>query len=218
MEWELERGGAEAAAIALAILFGALLLVIYFWNRATRRSAPRAADAEMAEMHAAMTRLQAELPDLLRSMNSRLDAKMQALRNLIRDAGATIEELRRASNRAAVEFDSTQRSPAIVLTSELATMESSGMHTAAPARADSAEHQLVDLCPPDTAELRLQRYAHVYSLADSGLDPAEISGETGMHRGEVELVLNLRRKRVRVDRGSRSEPSPVIRSPEEAPA
>lgn len=69
---------------------------------------------------------------------------------------------------------------------------------------------------PDPTELRSQRYAHVYSLADAGLDAAEISGETGMHRGEVELVLSLRRKRVRVDRGGRPEPTHVVSSPEEA--
>jgi hypothetical protein len=223
MEWNLELGGAEAAAIALAILFGALLLIIYFCNRLPRRSTSQVPNAETAEMHAAMVRLYGELPDLFHNMSCRLDAKMQVLRNLIREAGASIEALRAASSRVAGSIESSERMSANVLNGATATPEATAVRNspaagAAAGPAEPADSPLVEFAQPDTAELRLQRYAHVYSLADNGLDSTGIAGETGMHRGEVELVLNLRRKRVRVDRGSRSEPSPVVRSPEEAPA
>ena len=96
MTWELELGGAQAAAIALAVISGACLLgLIVWWSRQPRRGAKDASTAEAVELHSSMVRLQDELPQLLRTMSSRLEAKMRALRELIHEADGTIEELRR---------------------------------------------------------------------------------------------------------------------------
>jgi hypothetical protein len=38
------------------------------------------------------------------------------------------------------------------------------------------------------------RFAEVYRLADDGLDPAEIAARTDFERGEVDLILSLRRR------------------------
>src|SRR5262245_19420178 len=111
MEWELEWGGAQGAAIALATLFGSLLVFVYFGSLLARRRGAAPPHAEMAEMYSAMTRLQDELPDLLERMNSRLDAKMQALRDLIGEANTAIEELRRASSPLARESARAPDSP-----------------------------------------------------------------------------------------------------------
>ncbi len=46
------------------------------------------------------------------------------------------------------------------------------------------------------------RFAHVYWLADTGHAPAEIASKTGLHRGEVELLLRLRRSKHHSDPGT----------------
>jgi hypothetical protein len=217
---ELDFGEAQATAIALAILFGALLLIACAWNRRTRAGSVEPED-DIAEMHASMVRLRDELPELFNNMNSRLDAKMQALRSLIREASDTANELTLARKRTAFDCPTPPTIPAALPQASDASASQNAVNPAAlqpPESADPIGQPIGEVSPQDTAELRQQRYAHVYSLADSGLDPAEIACETGMHRGEVELVLNLRRKRIRMDCGSRSEPAPVVRLPEEAPA
>lgn len=217
MDWELELGGAQAAAIALAVVSGACLLgLIFWWSRQTRRHATEASTAEAVALHAAMVRLQDELPQLLRNMTGRLDAKMRALRDLIHEAGSTIEELRRLQAPAARNAESI---PDPSYTAPRAVPSDSdpllAPQSAANVSLDPGESMTTVRRTPDPTELRSQRYAHVYSLADDGLGAAEISAETGMHRGEVELVLSLRRKRVRADRGGRPEPTHVVSSPEE---
>jgi hypothetical protein len=220
MEWDLELGGAQAGAVALATLFAALLLVICVWNWLTRRDDRVPVEADASDMHAAMARLHGELPQLVRTATSRIDAKMQALSALIQEATVTMDELRRLKDGGVSTATAAAKVAEAVAPLHLdATgdpLHLAAAETAEPVR--TSERQAVESPPSEAAELRLQRYAHVYALADSGLNPSEISGETGMHRGEVELVLNLRRKRFRVDRGGRPEPSPTIRSPEEAPA
>jgi cell pole-organizing protein PopZ len=228
MDVDLELGGAQAAAIALAIVSGACLLgLLFWWTRQTNRRAAESPAAGAVELHASMVRLQEELPQLLRTMSGRLDAKMRALSDLIHEAGGTIDELRRLRSAAtanpeapadpshvsarATQKDSHQEPATHLLAADATDPTDPTDHrdradiVASPARA------------ADPTELRSERYAHVYSLADDGLDAAEIAAETGMHRGEVELVLSLRRKRVRVDRGGgRPEPNRIVRSPEEA--
>lgn len=218
MDWELELGGAQAAAIALAVISGAFLLgLIFWWSRQSRRHATEASTAGAVELHAAMVRLQDELPQLLRGMSGRLDAKMRALSELIHEAGGTIEELRRLHTPVARNSDflpdQPQTSPRAVSSDSdsLIAPQSPATHSL-----DRTESSATAPRTPDPTELRSQRYAHVYSLADDGLGAAEISAETGMHRGEVELVLSLRRRRVRVDRGGRPEPTRVVNSAEEA--
>jgi len=213
MEWATELGGAQAAAIALAVLFGALLIVTYSWNWLPRRQASRVPLGDAGETHDAVARLYSELPQFLQDVNSRLDAKIHVLRRLLHEASLTIDELRRIQNTPTAPHTSNEPAAERISDSAAAVRLTADVPAAPP-----AECQAVEIPGPDTTELRSQRYAHVYSLEDSGLDPAEISGETGMHRGEVELVLNLRHKRVRADRGVRLKPAPAVRSPEEAPA
>jgi hypothetical protein len=160
-----------------------------------------------------MAQLAGELPELFQNMSGRLDSRMLALRKLIRDADRAIEQLSRLRSEPLSSPPSESTLPAALSDNEIDSLEPIPARTA-----EIAESKPADASDGDAADLRSERYAHVYSLADRGLDPAGISCETGMHRGEVELVLNLRRKRVRVDRGRRLEPSSVIRSTEEAPA
>jgi len=225
MDWELELGGAQAAAIALAIVSGACLLgLIFWWTRHSNRRAAEPSTAGAVELHASMLRLQEELPQLLRTMSGRLDSRMRALSDLIHEAGGTIDELRRLRSSATANaepvLNPSRAAPRTTLSESHAIPASqlpSTDPTDPPDPSDPTERIVQSSRVSDPTELRSERYAHVYSLADDGLDAAAIAGETGMHRGEVELVLSLRRKRVRVDRGGdRPEPNRIVRSPEEA--
>jgi hypothetical protein len=225
MEWELELGGSQAAAIALAIVSGASLLgLVFWWTRQSNRRGAETSTAGAVELHASMLRLQEELPQLLRTMSGRLDSKMRALSDLIHEAAGTIDELRRLRSSAPANpeppSDQSHVTPRTTM-SESHARPASQLPSTDPADPPDPSDRIDRIAPTsrtaDPTELRSQRYAHVYSLADDGLDSVAIAGETGMHRGEVELVLSLRRKRVRVDRGGdRPEPNRVARSPEEA--
>ena len=224
MEWELELQGAHLVAIALATVAGAVLLLYFFGGKhQPRGAAPAATPADAAELHAAMVRLQAELPELLRDVNGRLDAKMRALRVLVSEASGAIDELRRlrtstvpaSATAAPTDCRDTSLESVAVPDSTLADGHSAPASVAA--RAKIVEHHApADSGCADSADPRTQRYAHVYSLADDGLEPGQISAETGMQRGEVELVLKLRRKKIRLDRGGRLEPAHVSSAIEEA--
>lgn len=49
---------------------------------------------------------------------------------------------------------------------------------------------------PDPQHLPDPRYVQVYALLDSGVsDPVEVARQTGLGRGEVELILSLRGRR-----------------------
>lgn len=60
--------------------------------------------------------------------------------------------------------------------------------TEQPTASDATETTRPAPQPPDP------RHADVYSLADQGRDPYEIAASLGKPRGEVELILALRRK------------------------
>jgi len=220
MEWNWELGGAQAAAIALAVISGAIfLLLLTQWIQQSRRGGSNASTAETAELHASLLRLQGELPELLRNMSTRLDAKMRAVRELIHDASTTIEELRRLKSTASTGTKTQPHQNDRMFESSAADSNGAANEEAlTPSPAPATERKSAESPAVDPVELRSQRYSHVYSLADAGLDAPEISAETGMLRGEVELVLSLRRKRVRVDRASRPEPARVQSALEEATA
>src|SRR5262245_118896 len=154
MEWDLELGGAEAAAIALAVLFGALLVIVCFWNRSPQRRQSQMSDAETAEMHAAMVRLHGELPELFHDLSCQLDTKMQALRSLIREAAASIETLRAAGSQADFAMEGSERVSEPSTPHASIAPESQSVRTMPAANAESAEpieNQLIELCEPDAA-------------------------------------------------------------------
>ena len=203
MEWS-ELGGVHPAA-ALAVLASALLLLLLgVWPRRSRRTAAPTARQEPEEVHRNLVCVQSELRELVRDMNGQLDAKMQALRNLLHEARCTIEELRQLTGRPAT-------SSSLAAVPSYTPAPSNAGPAASLVRLDAARHNLsrphahkpADRSRPD---LRHQRYSRIYTLADEGLGASQIATESGLQRGEVELILSLRRKQHHVDPGSRPEP------------
>jgi hypothetical protein len=214
MEWS-ELGGAHAAALALGVLSSVLFLwLIGSRSGRARTPEPQPVQTDTAELHAALVQIQDEFRQCVGELSGRLDAKMNALRRLLHDARSAIDELRQLTDR-----------PARPLSVVPAVRALDGERVAGPpagwSRFESPAHNAtkatgkpgVDHAGPDP---RNTRHLRIYSLADEGLDPAGIASETGIQRGEVELILSLRRKQQRVARGSRTEPARVVDSSEEA--
>ena len=216
MEWP-EPGGVHATALALGVLSAALfLLLVGFWSRRPRGTEAHAAKAESGELHDTLLRLQDELRQFVQDMSGRLDAKMQALRRLLNQAQSTIDELRKLrGNSTRLSAPAPPVSP---LDSEVEAEEPAAPTRAEPAGRSHARGPGARPADPAGLDLRNQRYLRVCSLADEGLDPAAIAGESGIQRGEVDLILSLRRKQHRPDRGSRTEPTRIVNSSEEAVA
>ena len=68
-------------------------------------------------------------------------------------------------------------------------------------QADERIDVLKNLVPTSDEKSRelASRYGEVYELADSGTSLGDIAKQTGMHAGEVELILSLRRGSDRPD-------------------
>ena len=110
-----------------------------------------------------------ELADMARQITAQLDARSAKLSALLDDADRKIEQLTRLSQQASA-------SPP-------------GLGSIASAPTDEIKPGQ----PP--AELEDARHREVYDLADQGLAPPEIAGRLGRPRGEIELILALRRRK-----------------------
>jgi hypothetical protein len=119
-----------------------------------------------------------------RALMAKLDGKMEALDDLIRDAEVQIARLE-ALNRVAASVTRDERPsnvpprPSIQLAQGIKGVKGN-------LRVDSPE----DHVGPREA----QRHEEIYALADAGLTSAAIAGRVGSPVGEIELILGLREK------------------------
>jgi len=127
-----------------------------------------------------------ELHDLARETSARLDAKMAALEQLIRDARR--ESARLETLLAEVEHRPPGNGAAAGSLAPSATRP----HNQAEALA--AARELLDRAPAEAAP-SARRHDDVYALADSGLDSSAIAARLATPIGEVELILGLRNSR-----------------------
>jgi hypothetical protein len=209
MEW-MELGEAQLLATALAGLSGLLLLALVYRTRRPPHTLLRSPSTEAAELQAALDRLRQELPQVVQEAQSRLDIKIHTLRELLEEADQVLRELRALRSETAPRVRVPE--PGLAVQHRKTAPEPNR-----PAVAGGIDRRAAEAGPgSDASELRAQRYAHVYALADAGFDPPQISSETGMHRGEVELVLSLRRKRMRGSSNRQSEPVRAVHCAEEA--
>ena len=190
--WELEGPPFVAAAIA-AVSGTVLFLLLLIRSKNGKKSKPDALNGEVAELSSTFERLESDLRGLSQHLTCQLDSKMHALRGLMSQADDMIDQLRRLTDNQEL----TGRTPR-----ELTRTSEGNRHArmTTTKSADQATHTAkgqveTSAASPDDGrrERSLEkRYAHVYWLADAGLDAAQITTKTGMHRGEVDLVLALR--------------------------
>lgn len=180
----LARGLETAPAGALSgggfnwqmlLLFAGLIVVMIVLARMRKRAAgPPAGAAEGRRPPArpgeglareAVERLALDLEETARSVSALLDTKIHVLDKMLRDADARIARLEALSGQAAPEA------------------------TPPPSEPEDA----LEAPPRSAADETLAHHARVYGLADQGLGIAQIAEETGCQRGEVELILSLRK-------------------------
>ena len=105
-----------------------------------------------------------ELAEMARQITGQLDTRAARLSALLDDADRKIEQLKQ-------------------LTQQVQTP----VNSCSPPAPDPGPRQ----SPPEPEDAR---HREVYDLADEGLAPAEIAAKIGRPRGEIELILALRRR------------------------
>ena len=125
-------------------------------------------------------RWEVQMHETARDLSAQLDSKMSALQALIAEAdraAARLEAAMAEPSDAPQRPDELRRQPGDQAAA-LKSPQAEAPPSASPARS-SVRH----------------RHEEVYTLADYGLDAAEIAGRTGSPIGEIELILGLRDKR-----------------------
>ncbi len=131
-----------------------------------------------------------ELDELSRQVHGQLDTKLARMETLIRDADRRIERLARmqGGTESSASLD-------ILLSKEMPH----GLETAVATSNTRPQ-------PDQSAErTRDRKQTRILSLADEGFGSGEIAEKTGIHVGEVELILGLRHARDQVVTASDSK-------------
>ena len=104
-------------------------------------------------------------------------------------------ELRATMERLVIELEELSREVSAKIDTKMRTLE------VLIRQADERIDVLKNLVPTSDEKSRelASRYGEVYELADSGTSLGDIAKQTGMHAGEVELILSLRRGSDRPD-------------------
>ena len=162
----------------------------------SRKQAPRVGPEIVRKMdriqHAQQTLDQTmlQLDDLSRQVHGQLDTKLARLEKLIRDADRRIERLARmqGDTEGSASLD-------ILLSKEMPH----GLETAEPTPSTRPQ-------PDQSGEkIRDRKQTRILALADEGFGSGEIAEKTGIHMGEVELILGLRHARDQVATASDSK-------------
>jgi len=154
------------AAVILAIIVIALVVPRKLAGRSRILDDPNTRRTAQEELRHSMDRLLVELQETARDINATIDTKMIALSRLIAEADRRIEGLGDASRSASA----TQTQPQQAVT-PLPEPEPTG--------AEAIKRRALE--------------REVFRLADAGKTELEIARLTDTPRGEVELVLSLRK-------------------------
>lgn len=151
------------------LLMGLVVAALVLPRKLARRSKlldrPRPGESE--RLRKQMEDLLIQLQEVAREVNATLDTKMIALNQLVEEAEQRIRELKDLLAR--VETAQAQTSPA-------------------------PQAAVKETPAPPEARRSSQAEETVVRLAGQGKTPLDIARETGLSRGEIDLVLALRRK------------------------
>jgi len=160
-------------ALAGAVILSFTLLRILARQRAASRHEPSPASERIREIRerasshrGPVEAVMADAVELTNRLAAQLDNRAERIEQLLDEAHEAADRLERALDRAS-------------------RVRENGLARAAPS-SDSASRG-IDPGPSDGV------HAQIYRLADEGLDASAIAHETGQPRGQVELVLALRR-------------------------
>ena len=173
-----------------ALLMVGIVLVLVLPRKLARRSRilPATRLSESDRLRHSMDKLLVELQEVAREVNATIDTKMVALNQLIEEADRKIAELKKLRSA---------QPPSDKLTTPSPIEEPAG--PAPPPSPQPIRRPELPMAPEEIK--RRQTEAEVFRLAAEGKTHLEIAQTTGMPRGEVELVLALRRPAARPDGG-----------------
>jgi len=179
----------------VAVIIVAIVMLMLATHRRSRDSGPSPREyareqiarlRDQQQIRDDMQELLVQLQELSRQINAQADTKFAKLEAAIADADRRIARLERLL-QAADALPAAGASPD----------ESS---STSPAQ------------PPERGDPFRRR---VFELADAGLDPVQIAKQTGRNTGEIELILNLRRRRTPpADRPNDAGPTPPATNPQ----
>lgn len=199
-------------SVALAFISGSLLMLFLLWSRPSGRLDQGTHSRMGRVLGAAVGDLDDQLCKLTGQVSDRLEAKLQVLREQLRKADRAIEELRRLTALASSRGETLRAETAAEArrlgeaAENAASVADEWQAPEPPGRAPADQAQRSDASPRTLLE---RHYAHVYWLADAGLDALQIATKTGMHPGEVQLVLALRARQA----GEAHGPQPGAKAP-----
>jgi DNA-directed RNA polymerase specialized sigma24 family protein len=153
-----------------------------------------------------MAQWEVQMHELTRELSARLDSKMGALGQLIREADRAAARLETALARAqgAVTLPSapaktTETAREVLRVADGLDGSRANQADGLKPRRESSSSLASSLEPARGAAAdglsSHHRYDEIYILADYGHSPAEIAQRLGIPIGEVELILSLRSKR-----------------------
>lgn len=201
--------------IALGLVVVALTVVMLSTRRRIARSrgssGPGVRDRyagyqKRQQVGRTLEEVMAELDELARQVNGRLDLRFSKLEAVIRDADDRIAQLARMVRAA--------RGEAVV---DITLPEAIPESGAAPVCRDPADNRSAndesarirgDQAANETGPARADSqtssspHAEIYSLADRGRTHIEIASVVGRTTGEVELILALRKARIEAAAGN----------------
>ncbi len=173
--------------IYLAVLGLAILVIVMCMRRMTRRTAvrdprPGTFGDTPAGLKEELEHILVEIRDASREELARLDTRMRMLQQLLAECDRKAKELEEIIGRASAAAGGQTCALEPMLLYVLSVSRWSDQPGGAPQ-------------PPGAAAQRQANPLHdrVYALADSGKDVNEICAGTGLEKGEVELILGLRR-------------------------
>ncbi len=161
---------AALAAVALVFILPRILA-------RRSRTLPSRTISETDRLKRSMEELLVQLQEFSREVNAALDTKMIALNRLIEDTETCIRDAETRIEELKTLLEKT---------------ESSGQPGTTPATEQPASARTVDGSSKSPQRRTMEET--VLRLADEGRTDLEIAQATGMTRGEIELVLALRRK------------------------
>lgn len=165
------------------MLISGMLLLTFTLVRVIRRKRPdmpgSSATTETREpaprTFVSTDHLEVKLYNTFRELNARLETKINILNELIIDADRKVTEY------TALRDEIVELSKSTANGEEPAVISREGTRL----RGDGQQ----------SASQSASRYDEIYSLADRGMTPAEISQRVDQPIGEVNLILGLRRRR-----------------------
>jgi len=159
------------------------------------------ATAHGANLPTAMAQWEVEMHETARRLSAQLDTKMGLLEHLIREADRAAARLEAAlaaqEPRQDVGAGLSVPGPTSAGEPDRPTRplgQAEGLRTASSAQQGTRALTQSDSSPcsvPPTP----RPYEEIYTLADYGLEPAEIAQRVGTPVGEVQLILQLRKSR-----------------------